>query len=40
MPATLKSLICLAVLGLLLGGCSKCGGFLVPNACHSEAPAR
>jgi hypothetical protein len=30
----------LLALAPLLGACSKCGGFLEPNACHSGAPVR
>jgi hypothetical protein len=37
---SMRLVIMLCLLAPLLGACSKCGGFLEPNACHSGAPAR
>jgi hypothetical protein len=36
----LAAFVCLAVLGLSLGGCSKCGFFWEdgPRSCRSDAP--
>ena len=40
MRSYLTAMLCLAVLGLALGGCSKCGGsiFDQSRACNNETP--
>jgi predicted small lipoprotein YifL len=41
MRKRLAAIFCLALLGLALAGCSKCGPFWedsAPHACHSDAP--
>jgi hypothetical protein len=40
MPKRLAAIICLVVLGLSLGGCSKCGWFWQDSgrACHGDVP--
>ncbi len=41
MTARFAALLCLAVLGLSLGGCTKCGWLWNdqgPGTCHSDAP--
>jgi hypothetical protein len=40
LPKRLAAVICLVVLGLSLGGCTKCGWFWDdgPRTCHSDTP--
>ena len=40
MPKRLAAILCLVVLGLSLGGCSRCGWLWdeAPRACRADAP--